>query len=501
MPKFIAESNASGTVVVAAATASSDAVNLQTLTRAGITDRSASLMTFNTGTRLFTISATGTTFDVYASNTRYTMTGTAITLPAATGTEQYVYFNATGVLTASVTPWLLSDPTVAPVSLVYWGMTGQSGTYTDERHSAYRDRFLHRYLHNTRGTAYDNGLSATFYNGTSGTFSIGSGRIWDEDINWDIATATSARFWVRSGSAMKFTDGFTASFSGTTAAPNYDLNGVPTAVPNTQYFNSWFYATTEYTHSISIVMGQGQYSSLALAAAEGEPSIPGRTTREWKLLYQTIYRLNAGTTTFQSSTDYRGAVTLPGQGSANTLPATQITYIPTSPLSSTNVQSALDSVANLNSPIYGGIYYNALPAASGGGADPVQSFTSGNWSALTATLAAARSGTNGLVSASLTDGRIYLNIPGVYHFDINASLECTTSPGVHIGMFITGTEYPRFSQFNDLSNNHSQEFNLSGLVTLSSGVYIDARLRTDSAVDITIHHYTINIHRVFLSGS
>lgn len=495
-------SGTSGTIVAADSTGSTDVVNNQTLTRTGFVSRVDNTFAFNTGTRLIELSATGTNFQYWVDNKRFTITGTSYVFPAATGTEMFLYFNSAGAMTHSTAPWVISDPTVAPISLVYWGMTGQSGTYCDERHSAFRDRYLHRYLHNTRGTAYDNGLSGTFYSGNSGSFSFSSGRIWDEDINWDITgPVTNARFWFRSGSGMKFYDNATSSFSGGTAAPVFDLTGVMTPVTNTDYFNAWFYGTTEYNYPISIVMGQGQHTSLANAAAEGEPSIPGRSTREWKLLYQTIYRLQGGTTTFQSATDYRGAVTLPGQGSANTLPASQVTYIPTAPLSATQVQSALDQLATLSSPIYGGLYYNALPAASGGAADPPQSFVSGTWSTITASLAAYRSGSNGALSSTIQNGRVYVAAAGVYHFDICTSIECTSAPGVHIGLFVTGTEYPRFSQFNDLSNNKSQEMNVSGLVTLDSGQYVDVRLRTDAAVDIVIHHFSAHLNRAYLSGS
>jgi len=498
-PEWTAISGSSGTLTVAAATASTDAVNLSTLTRAGFTDRSASLMSFNTGTRLFTISATGPTFDVFANNVRYTMTGTALALAPLTGAEQYVYFNSAGALTAALTPWNLSDPSVAPVSLVYWGMTGISGTFADERHNAYRDRFLHRYLHNTRGTAYDNGLIGTFFAGNSGSFSFSSGRVWDEDINWDISgPSTTARFWFRSGSAMRFYDNATSSFSGATNAPVYDLNGVPTPVTNTDFFNAWFYATTEYTHSISIVMGQGQYGSLGAAAAEGEPSIPGRSTREWKLLYQTIYRLNAGTTTFQSATDYRGAATLPGQGQSNTLPASQVSYIPSAPLSATNAQAALDQVVTQFGPAYGGLAFDAALASAGPANDHSGSLASGTWGIISGSWLSGTDRYN--VSASNADGRLYAQTNAIYLVIGNMSCEAVGNPVTwngHLGVFITGTEAPRWTVAMDMDKDITMILAVNALVSLASGTYVDLRVRPSADIaNFTVHHMQFLMHRV-----
>ena len=494
-------SGSSGTIRATNAIEQTDLVNLQSLTRAGFPNRVDSAFTFVTGTRVLTLAATGTSFDYWSNNKRYTITGTQITLPAATGSEQYIFFNSAGQLTSSASPWIISSDQTAPVALVYWGMTGQSATLADERHSAYRDRFNHRYLHNTRGTAYDNGLSATFFAGNSGTFSFTSGRIWDEDIDWNITgTTINARFWVRSGSAMRFLDNATSSWSGTTAAPLYDLAGVPTVVPNTQYFNAWFYGTTEYNYPISIVMGQGQYNTVQLAGAEPEPSIPGRSTREWKLLYQAVYRLNAGTTTFQSATDYRGAVTLPGQGTANTLPATQVTYVPSSPLTSINAQGALDQLANLTQPVYGGLFADYGLAVSGGVGDPTMALTSGVFTAVSATLTGAISGVNGFVSSSVSDGRIYVSSAGTYFVHCDLSFEVDGNTLNHIGLFLTGTENGKWSQASDMTTGDSDQMSISAIIPMVSGNYVDLRIRPSTNRTATIHHFNFEIMRIAPAG-
>jgi hypothetical protein len=207
-----------------------------------------------------------------------------------------------------------------------------------------RDRTNHAYLHSTRGTAYDNGLTCTF---TTSTFSGSTGRLWDEDIQIDISGANSVRLWYRSGSVMTFEDNVARAYKISGTTPQFDSSGTLTNVTNGNYWSSWIYGTNEATYPYAAVVGQFQWTTLAAAQAGSQPTFPNMTTREWKLIYRVIWRFQGGNVSVQQTEDYRTVSNIPGAAAPTTLPASQVTYVPTSPLTLTTVQGALDQVAGL----------------------------------------------------------------------------------------------------------------------------------------------------------
>ena len=154
--------------------------------------------------------------------------------------------------------------------------------------------------------------------------------------------------------------------------------------------------------------------------------------------------------------------------------------------------------AELLIPAFGGLLYMADVASAGPTADITQSFPSGNWAVVSASghLSATVTGVDHLVVASPSDGRIYVGVDGVFRVHSDISVEADGNVGTHIGIFITGTEHPQWSQFADLTNAKSQQMSVSALTVLVSGAYVDLRLRTDTTRDIVTHHYQFTITRI-----
>ena len=310
---------------------------------AGFDNRTSSSISFVDATRIVTVVPVSSSYTFWANNTLYTKTGSQTTTIPATVGENFIFFNASGVLTSSVTPWEITSDQIAPVSTIYYN--GSSGTLTDERHAADRDRATHRYLHNTRGTAYDSGLAGTF---TNTTFSIYPGVIYDEDIRINISsTVTNCRLWYTSASAtqMTFRNNVTGAFAQNTSGTQlqFDNSGTLTNVAGVNnYVVNYVYATNDLIYPISVVVGQQEYGTLGQARLAGQLTFPNITTREWKVLYSVIYQAQGAgrVPNYIEGTDYRQVNSLPG-GSVTSLPAISVTYTPTGNVSSSNVQSAI----------------------------------------------------------------------------------------------------------------------------------------------------------------
>lgn len=495
----------SGNTSVGDATGTQDAVNVRTLSRAGFENRTDSLITISTGSRFLAIGpVTGTPdFKVWVNNTRFSVTSTVSATWGTASGDWFFFFNASGVLTSSQTVWDLTSDQTGNVGLVYWDGNA-SGTCGDERHSVYRDRRLHRDLHSTQGTGYGGGLSASF---TNTTFAIATGTIYDEDIQFTQSAATTCRLWYRvsgaAGLSMSWLENQTQPYKTITGTLQYESSGSFLPVTPGNFITNYVFATDEISSSIAIVQSQAQYGNPQLAVAVPFPDFTNHNVREWRLICGAVYQNVAGTPTFVSQTDYRNITILPGTPQLATTPATVVTYLPSAPITSTTVQGALDAIANRITPVFGGLYTAVLPAASGVGSDPTWTAASGVWVAWSGALTASLSSANGLCSATIQNGQIQVNADGLYRITAQMTLEVGNNQYLGAGIFLTGTEVPRWSQFINLTNGNSQEFVLSALANLVSGNYVDIRLRHSAgpAGNQIMHRFNFDVVRSSISGS
>lgn len=158
----------------------------------GHADKTQSSISFNSGTRTFTIAPVATEFVVWCKGVKYTYTSAqTVVIPNTTGLH-FIYFNQSGVLSTQMSYFTWEDH--APTAYVYWNATTSTAVYFgDERHGITLDWQTHEYLHRTRGAAIANGFGASGYTTTGlgatdadAQIDIGGGTFFDEDMQVDI---------------------------------------------------------------------------------------------------------------------------------------------------------------------------------------------------------------------------------------------------------------------------------------------------------------------------
>jgi len=283
----------------------------------GHADKIQSSISFNSGTRTFTIAPVATEFVVWCKGVKYTYTSAqTVVIPNTTGLH-YIYFSSSGVLSTQMSFFSWEDH--APTAYVYWNATTSTAVYFgDERHGITLDWQTHEYLHRTRGAAIANGFGASNYTTTgSGTtdadaqIDIAGGTFFDEDMQVDIVSTNSpvANTWQQdlSGPAripvMYLSNGAWVidaptdfPFKSVAGVPQYNLysGGVwSTAnVANNEYHVSWILATNNLNYPVISIISQAATNQVSQAEAmtfEGL-SLSGFPSVEFRPLYKVIYQ-------------------------------------------------------------------------------------------------------------------------------------------------------------------------------------------------------------------
>jgi hypothetical protein len=233
----------------------------------GIQDPTESTMSFNAGSRTFSIAPSGSSFDYYLRGTKIVRTtSTGVVIPDTTGTH-YIYFDSDRQLKSSLSAWEFTD-NKAFVATVYWRAGGAvPALLTDERHGIAMDWATHRYLHNTVGTRYESGLTGTFQN--NGLFTVTAGVVHDEDLRFSIPQQKNTRILYRDGSSQSISDASGSLLIKESAGViQYDDgDGTPAAVGTNAYVAYWVFATNEVTNPVLVVMGQRPPGSGGLVRA------------------------------------------------------------------------------------------------------------------------------------------------------------------------------------------------------------------------------------------
>ena len=344
-------------------------------------------LTYNETTRTVTITPTGATFDIFVKGMKYTFTGAQSIVHSATGAEQFIYFDSSGVLTTSLSPWdLLST---APVCSVFQDATNSRRIPLDERHHAGRDLYWHRNQHAAEGTKVTSGFAATGYtlsNGASDVvlqLAIASGRVEDEDIRVDtqeLAAAGPYNLLYRSGASGDWVITRTSTlpflYSGSNLQYNQNTGATwqLTNVVEDSYVNYWVFALTALpttditptpssTQQLVIIAGQALYSSQASADAETVSSLAYGSApfQEMAPLYKMTFKFNASNPSAYTNTARTAltaisrvvgsfaSLTATAQSDHGALsgltdqdhPASAIIFTPTGNIAATDVQAAI----------------------------------------------------------------------------------------------------------------------------------------------------------------
>jgi hypothetical protein len=286
----------------------------------GHADKTQSAISFNSGTRTFTIAPVASEFVVWCKGVKYTYTSAqTVVIPNTTGLH-YIYFSSSGVLSTQMSFFSWAEH--APTAYIYWNATTSTAVYFgDERHGVVLDWQTHEYLHRTRGAAIANGFLASGYTlNNSATnaatqIAIESGTFFDEDMKIDIvstATPTAGTYQQNllfpakipvlhlQGTSWVMDAPTDFPFKQGTSRPQYNSvsGGVwSTAdVGNNQHATTWILATNNLTYPVIAIIGQSATDNLGEAEAFSfaDLTLTGFPSVEFRPLYKLIYKASDG---------------------------------------------------------------------------------------------------------------------------------------------------------------------------------------------------------------
>jgi hypothetical protein len=308
----------------------------------GFLDRTNSTLSMSTSNFQIT---TGSSYVFYVNGVKFTKSTTQSVSITDDLDETFVFYDSSGTLQKSTTPWNITSLTEIPIAIIY--KDGSNYKIYDERHSYSRCLEFHKWAHLTIGARYGSGLTGTF---TNTTLSITQGVIYDEDISNDTnGTKTTATLWYRNtgANAMRFESLQSYPYKQNSGTLQYENAGTLTNASLNRFVNSWVYAvpdTGPTNAQIAIVIGQSQFTTISSARSDSTPVFAGISTLEWKLLYRVTYQNVGGTATFAEAQDYRNVSSGPTS-----------TFSPTDHASLTNRdainQHPITSISDLNSAI------------------------------------------------------------------------------------------------------------------------------------------------------
>lgn len=282
----------------------------------GFPNRVDSVMSFDNGTRTFSIAPVSSSFDVYEGGTKYTFNSSQdVVIPDTEGIHFFYFEDGTLVTSTTFTIDIILQNGYA--ALIYWDATNSQAIFlADERHGITMDGVTHAYLHLTRGTQYISGLALgdivaddTGSLDAHATISVGSGTIADEDITFNIDAITNGAseipvFYKEGTSGVwrrQSPTGFpviNATTGNNRLAYNH-LSGSTwqqTEVSNNSFVLAHIFATTDINFPVIAIQGQSPYGTISSARVGATDEINnlivnGLPTVEFKpigtLIYQT----------------------------------------------------------------------------------------------------------------------------------------------------------------------------------------------------------------------
>jgi hypothetical protein len=297
----------------------------------GHENKADSVISFDEGSRQFSIAPVSTSYTVWCTGKRYVKTTTeSVTIPDTSGLY-YIYFNSSGSLAYKTTFFTWDQDT--PTAYIYWNENDNKAYFfADERHGVTLDWATHEYLHRTRGAAIANGFGASWYSSIIGgppngdgsedshaQIDIANGTFFDEDLQVDIEHASSptANTWqqrLQSGAYIPvfyrlnnhWTKDVATQFpvknGGTRAQFNLNTAGTwsSTAIDNSKFGVMFVVATNNLNEPIISIMGQAQYTDQGSAEASiwDELDLAGFPVVEFRPLYKIV---------FQTATSYENS--------------------------------------------------------------------------------------------------------------------------------------------------------------------------------------------------
>ena len=311
----------------------------------GHENKADSVISFDEGSRQFSISPASTSYTVWCTGKRYVKTSTeTVTIPDTSGLY-YIYFNSSGSLAYKTTFFTWDQDT--PTAYVYWNQDDDKAYFfADERHGVTLDWATHEYLHRTRGAAIANGFGASNYvldgDGSldaHAKIDIAGGTFFDEDLQVDIdhSPTPTPNTWkqrLENGAYIPVFYKLNSSWKkdvatqypfkkvGTRSTYNLNTSGTWSTqeIDNSKYGVMFIVATNNLNEPILSIMGQSQYTDQGSAEASSwdDLDLTGFPIVEFRPLYKIVFQTatsyaNTAKTKFVNLLDLRRIIT-PGEG-------------------------------------------------------------------------------------------------------------------------------------------------------------------------------------------
>ncbi|KKM21526.1 hypothetical protein LCGC14_1634530 [marine sediment metagenome] len=321
-------------------------------------------ISFNNGTRTFTITPSGSTFEYWIQGVKYTKSSAETVIITDTEGLWYIFYSK-NTLTASQSIWDNGDGSIAFVATVHWDATNNVAiTVGWELHPYDMGVDTHKYLHESLGTQYERGLGLVEgTGGDDGKVAIDGGRIHDESIVIVIIDGGGSGLWEQElGNTSSFAAAQIPVYyrSGATAWRKYSAGDYPfydnsggdnvhynsysapnwassAASSSAKYIAMWIYGFHDISEPVIAIMGQIESNTLNAAKnANTLETIDFGTLpfSEMKILYRVIFKSNG---TWAHTEDMRSVNNVPGG-----------TYVPlTHPISDDVFDSTWDGVTTI----------------------------------------------------------------------------------------------------------------------------------------------------------
>ena len=296
-------------------------------------------ISFDDGTRTFTITPSGSTFEYWIQGVKYTKTSAETVIITDTEGLWYIFYSG-NTLTASQSLWNNGDGSIVFVGIVHWDATNNVAIIVGwELHPYDMGVDTHKLNHETRGTAYETGLTLVVgTGGDDGKIAIDGGRIHDESIvivivdgagsglweqelgNTSVFAAAQIPVYYRSGASAwrKYSAGdfpFYDNSGGDNvhynsySAPNWASSA---ASSSAKYIAMWIFGTNDISEPVIAIMGQIESNTLNAAKdANTLETLDFGTLpfSEMKILYRLIFKSNS---TWAHTEEMRSVNNVPG---------------------------------------------------------------------------------------------------------------------------------------------------------------------------------------------
>ena len=337
----------------------------------GFVNRNDVILSWSDTTRTLTITPATISFSIYSNGLKFIKSTIETYQIPDTTANYYIYYDSNGNLAHNV----VFNPNIIDVyciiSTIYWNATLQK-TIPDalnELHGIEMPAEVHSYLHSTRGTVYQNGLSPSVVADANGSLLLHiqvsgtSGTIWDEDIKHTIsprAIEDNIPVLYRTGSTGIWNINETSSAmvrtTGTGRAAYNQWTGAEwklTEVSNNNYTLAHLYSFPGINKKWFIMMGQAIYTKTADARAAASVellNISGLPLAEFKAIASFVIQTSDSYTNIFKSrvisiavgetfVDWRMQLPVGTPGSSAL--ANSIVVVPTGNIIATDVQTAL----------------------------------------------------------------------------------------------------------------------------------------------------------------